>query len=677
MAVTINWATKEINISRAGLTLVQSNPSEIRQLNLNEFRLDLKDLEDDEEGIVFPRTHNHNTEVFLGGIVYARTIEIINNYTITFEDGQYAVNLVGANSNVGDVVNLNQVSIRSSNAAGLISNSAIEFSSFNGGITVDITNSSGFAKSGTVFPIGTRQVPSNNLSDAYLIASRRGLTKIFVLGDLTITNAASWFGYKFEGESPLKSSINILTDANVENCEFYNATISGTLDSNSQIEDSTISGLDFVDGQIFNCQLGPQEITLGTSTIANIFSSFSSVPGSLTPVIDMNVTGILGLRNYNGGVLLKNYSGTGSHSIDLAAGQVKLDPETITSGEFIVRGIGKLIDSVTGEHIKTGIWNTGVTIRNELINQVTIGEASAYTDGVYVDTVNGVSGSLEPTGLKRQPSNNLADALIISVERGTKKLIFLSDFTFQSTDVVVGYELSANGFQNETLTFIGGTVVAYCTVTNATLTGNFTGIVGMTDCYLKDLGSIGLTPSSNDLVLTRCKLGGTSTLPDNYSGNITINSCYSDNGPDGFTTFDGGDSSATILFNNWSGFMKLSNISKNNRVDIRMSHGDIILNDSVTSATINVIGSGYLRDALGNEIPSGVWKVGVSISNELQSGNLTTNQSVQLDELYKLQGLDVDTPLTVTQTTRTFGAVTQSISTTGENNSQETTIIRT
>jgi len=45
---------------------------------------------------------------------------ILNGYTITFENGQYAVNIKGANSNIADVLNVNQVSVRSFNAAGLI-----------------------------------------------------------------------------------------------------------------------------------------------------------------------------------------------------------------------------------------------------------------------------------------------------------------------------------------------------------------------------------------------------------------------------------------------------------------------------------------------------------------------------------------------------------------------------
>jgi len=119
MTVSIDWDDKIIYVPKVDTTLIQSSPTEIRELNINTFRLTLKNLEDDIEGMPFLDTHRHNTEVTVGGVTLARVVEIINGYTVTFEDGQYAVNLVGANSNIADVSNVNQVSIRSSNSAGL------------------------------------------------------------------------------------------------------------------------------------------------------------------------------------------------------------------------------------------------------------------------------------------------------------------------------------------------------------------------------------------------------------------------------------------------------------------------------------------------------------------------------------------------------------------------------
>lgn len=118
MTISINWGARVINVPRADMTLLQASP-EIRELNLDVFRKALNALQDDPEGMPFPVTHTHNTEVTISGATYARVIEIVNGYTVTFEDGQYAVSMVGANSNVQDVVNVNQVSVRSNNSAGL------------------------------------------------------------------------------------------------------------------------------------------------------------------------------------------------------------------------------------------------------------------------------------------------------------------------------------------------------------------------------------------------------------------------------------------------------------------------------------------------------------------------------------------------------------------------------
>lgn len=117
MAISIDWGTKIITVPQADLTNLVG---EIYELDANDFRLELKNLEESEEGMFALDTHRHNTEVVLAGVTYSRFIEIINGYTITFEDGQYAINIVGGNTNISDVTNVNQVSIRSANTAGLI-----------------------------------------------------------------------------------------------------------------------------------------------------------------------------------------------------------------------------------------------------------------------------------------------------------------------------------------------------------------------------------------------------------------------------------------------------------------------------------------------------------------------------------------------------------------------------
>jgi hypothetical protein len=118
--MTIDWGTKVINIFKTDMLLVQASPTEIWELDIPNFKMSLGDLLDDEHGMIYPDIFKHNPEVSVGGVSLAKVIEILPPYTITFEDGQYAVNLVGANNNVGDRTNVNQVSIRSANSAGMI-----------------------------------------------------------------------------------------------------------------------------------------------------------------------------------------------------------------------------------------------------------------------------------------------------------------------------------------------------------------------------------------------------------------------------------------------------------------------------------------------------------------------------------------------------------------------------
>ena len=113
---TINWVTRVITVPQSFLTYISGA---LYELNVNDFRKALKDIEDS-EGMPFVDTHRHSTEVTLSGITYARTLEIINGYTVTFEDGQYTVRCVGANHNLADVKNLNQVSLIIGNSAGLV-----------------------------------------------------------------------------------------------------------------------------------------------------------------------------------------------------------------------------------------------------------------------------------------------------------------------------------------------------------------------------------------------------------------------------------------------------------------------------------------------------------------------------------------------------------------------------
>lgn len=347
MAISIDYITKVISVPRNDMTLLQASPVEVRELNINTFWLLLKDWEDGDAGMVMPTTHVRNPAVSVGGVELAPVLLLINGYTVTFEDGQYAVNLTGANSNIADNVNVNQVSVRSTNSAGLVQTREIEYASFGGGVWVDVVGGA----AGTSYPNGTRQSPVGNLGDAMLIASLRGFNTIYVIGDVTVDSGASYVGMTFIGESKNRSHIFVSSAANVAQCEFYECHLQGTLDGDCVVRDCLISDLNYISGFIEECVLNPGTISLGGTETAHFLDCWSGVPGQGTPTIDCAGDGpALALRNYNGGIRLINKTGSASASIDLNAGQVVLE-STVTAGNVIVRGVGKLTNNATGTAI--------------------------------------------------------------------------------------------------------------------------------------------------------------------------------------------------------------------------------------------------------------------------------------------------------------------------------------
>lgn len=117
--ISIDPATFVITIPQADLVHVSGS---LYELDVDWFRLQLKEWEDSEVGVVMPDTHRHNTTVTLSGVTYARSVEVLSPYTVTFEavGPPYRVRCVGANHNISDVQNLNNVSLIIGNSAGLI-----------------------------------------------------------------------------------------------------------------------------------------------------------------------------------------------------------------------------------------------------------------------------------------------------------------------------------------------------------------------------------------------------------------------------------------------------------------------------------------------------------------------------------------------------------------------------
>lgn len=533
--ITVDWKNKIIFVPKIAMTLVQSTPTEIYDLDTNEFRLTLKELEAElldagAGGMPFEDTHRHNTEVTVGGVTLARVIEIINGYTVTFEDGQYAVNLKGSNNNIGDVTNVNQVSVRSANSAGLVTSAAIEFGEYGGGVYVKPSS----INVGTVYPTGTLRKPVNNLTDAKLIATSRGFNKLFILESMSIQDE-NFDEFSFSGLGPSVTEITLAANASLLRCTLSEAFYEGTLDGGSTLKNAHIGNITFFNGEIENCVL-EGNIQLGGNVEAIIRDSESGVPGQLTPVIDYGGDGPpLAVRNYNGGLKLQNKTGNTfpATSVDINSGQVILD-STLTEGQITIRGVGKLTDNT--------IESSNVVIYNEILDPTQINK-SLFNDAVDVDVTNGTTGTRYPTGTPIQPVKDLSNAAIIATRNNLTKYK-ISGVTSLDQDY---YEWQFDGTgANATDIDLNSANVSACIFTLSTVRGtmnnnngcelrNCTG-TGIQNFYGEAVetaisGSWSFAAGSNDRFI-RCSSGFTEPTFDlagvgevvvsQYNGNITL-----------------------------------------------------------------------------------------------------------------------------------------------------------
>jgi len=332
--ITIDWSNKIINVPKSYMTLVQASPIEVRRLDIDPFRLDLKDIEDDAEGMPWLDTHQHVGPITVGGVTLARVVEIINGYTITFEDDQYAVNLVGANSNIADVTNINQVSVRSANSAGLVDLAAIRLQSYEGArVYID----SFLGSPGQLYPSGTPPLPVDTFTDAFIIASERNLTRYNLRGSVSFAptddiSLTEWFG-----ASPISASL-VLAGQNTLNSTFHDLSVTGGLNGRATYNSCSLGALTEFCGISKACGL-TGDISLDAANTENILfeKCVSIIPGEAKPTLDINGSlGPIHIRDWRGGIKLTNWTAGQDGSIDCSTGTIEID-STCTNGTLKIR----------------------------------------------------------------------------------------------------------------------------------------------------------------------------------------------------------------------------------------------------------------------------------------------------------------------------------------------------
>ena len=591
MAISIDWGTQVIFVPKSYTQFVSFGAFEIRQLDINEFRLDLKGLEASLEGMPHLKTHEHNTTIEVGGVTLARVVSIQNGYTVTFENGSYAVNLAGANSNIGDVVNLNQVQVRSANSAGLTFSEEINNQSYLGAKV--FINTTGVGLSGTQFPRGTPTSPVDNYSDAKIIADTRRFDSFDLTGNIdfpiiTDLRNTNWFA-----SSPITASIisplpplDILgsTFTKLSLAGYYNGAASfdecilgrATLPFfgfNGQANDSGINGDIILDnGQLDNCILH------------NCFSTFA---GNSKPTL--NCSGItntdVNIRAYTGGFSVESLKSGNNVSIDMLAGAIIIQP-SCTGGNITIRGVSELIDNSS----------SGCTVTTTgLLNTANVNALSYVDSEVYIDAISGGTGTVFPIGTSQYPVNNLTDAILIAKKFGLRGFRVRGILIITNTNID-GYRFTGDEMTS-TLVLVpdSGNSTNDSTFINIGLTGQLNGYVYGDKSFITHLTGVGsdVFPTVfHNTIIRNDNGGGVIEFRNDLIApqDVHFFDCVSSSLNGEIGTLDLNGSGTPIGIRRFGGEIYLENYTGGQISTIEFNQGKLNIESSCTNGSLNLGG---------------------------------------------------------------------------------------
>jgi hypothetical protein len=495
-----------------------------------------------------------------------------------------------------------QIVRTASSSATLQESRDIQYSSFNGCVTVD--ESSVYA--GTSFPLGTPRQPVNNWADALNIATERGLSKFCVLGNAVLTGFV-FDNYVFEGQSISKSSITINASASVLASEFNNCTVTGTLDGNSIIEKAAVANLDFVDGIIRNSGL-LGTITLSGASNLQILNCYEG--SSVVPIVDFNGSGSgLIVTNYSGSIQLDNKTGSENAYLDMASGEIIIS-SSVTAGEITLRGVAKWENKFSYAGGANIIDETIFTRVDESHGQVI---RNVFLDGTALSNGNGYQSA---------PFDNWADTIQAASDRGLRNLVVSGDIVMDrdiANYTIRGLNLPTvvlTGFKIDKVNFIK------CVVTGTQGTvADPTFIQFYETCGLLDLVNF-------DGSADGCALGGTIEIADNstcvFNGATELVV-----GVPIILDFKNGTAGSTVGLEDATGNYIIRNMTHPDDVlNINFASGEITIENNCTAGSVQLHGIG---DWENSNTFTGTTDVTNHFVSPKQTQYSTYNGSVWLD----------------------------------------------
>jgi hypothetical protein len=310
-----------------------------------------------------------------------------------------------------------------------------------------------------------------------------------------------------------------------------------------------------------------------------------------------------------------------------------------TAGDIILRGVGSLEDTSTGLVID----------RKGFISAEDVLQLRNF---IYIDTVDGVTGITENVGTINNPVNNIIDAYTLSVNRRIKGFKIKTDSLLVKPLILdrnySGYVFESIISPSTAFILLNGQVVNSCQFNDVAISGSCLGNIIAKNSVLSNVsGFVGVIDDSS--------LTGTIT-PADY-GETIMEDCFTittNITPDTLTLNMGAISTRVVQLRNHGGDVNIINLSSSITLKLDINRGNVDLDNTNTAGTLDLRGIGIIKDNSAGTI--------------INTDNFIDPR--YLEELHRLQGLNIAAPMTVTKTTRVAGDINLAIS--GDGNTTST-----
>ena len=188
-------------------------------------------------------------------------------------------------------------------------------------------------------------------------------------------------GYDIYGESRRQSLIT-LDSIQLVSCQIFDCQLQGTFADSSfvSVYNSGILNLSNISLNAHGCYLSGT-VELNNSESSNLYNCVDGVPGTGTPIIQVNDCESLGIWNYSGGIKLVNIVSANTNvSFNAPSGRLIVD-STDTAGSIIARGVGSISGTTGGTTITSDDFLNRSVISDSIWDEVTSDHQSVGSTG--------------------------------------------------------------------------------------------------------------------------------------------------------------------------------------------------------------------------------------------------------------------------------------------------------